>query len=90
MVQLRISTLELKYAFKTPTLRNIERTAPYMHNGGYETLWQVLDFYNKGGGKGVGLSVEYQTLPEDSLNLTSEEIHLIIEFLYSLSDIKSS
>jgi cytochrome c peroxidase len=38
-----------KFAFKTPTLRNIELTAPYMHNGVYNTLEEVMDFYNKGG-----------------------------------------
>ena len=36
-----------KYAFKTPTLRNIELTAPYMHNGVFNTLEEVLEFYNK-------------------------------------------
>jgi cytochrome c peroxidase len=35
--------------FKTPGLRNIELTAPYFHNGGYLTLRQVVDFYNRGG-----------------------------------------
>lgn len=36
-------------AFKTPSLRNIELTAPYFHNGGYGTLRQVIEFYNRGG-----------------------------------------
>jgi cytochrome c peroxidase len=35
--------------FKTPTLRNVELTAPYFHNGGAATLEQVVDFYNRGG-----------------------------------------
>jgi cytochrome c peroxidase len=38
-------------AFKTPTLREIARTAPYMHNGIYSTLDQVIEFFNSGGGK---------------------------------------
>ncbi len=38
------------YAFKIPTLRNIEKTAPYMHNGTLRTLEEVMDFYAKGGG----------------------------------------
>ncbi len=42
----RIST---KGAFKVPTLRNVELTGPYMHNGGEATLMQVLDFYTRGG-----------------------------------------
>jgi cytochrome c peroxidase len=36
-------------AFKTPTLRNVEKTAPYMHDGSLETLADVVDFYNNGG-----------------------------------------
>jgi cytochrome c peroxidase len=38
-------------AFKTPTLREITYTAPYMHNGIFETLDEVIDFFNKGGGR---------------------------------------
>jgi cytochrome c peroxidase len=39
-------------AFKTPTLREIAKTGPYMHNGIFETLEQVIDFFDQGGGKG--------------------------------------
>jgi cytochrome c peroxidase len=39
-------------AFRTPTLREIAGTAPYMHNGIYATLDEVIEFFNKGGGKG--------------------------------------
>jgi cytochrome c peroxidase len=39
-------------AFRTPTLRDIAKTGPYMHNGIFETLEQVIDFYDRGGGKG--------------------------------------
>ena len=39
-------------AFRTPTLREISRTAPYMHNGVFETLDEVIEFFNNGGGKG--------------------------------------
>ncbi len=76
-----------QHAFKTPTVRNIQWTAPYMHNGVYETLEEVLDFYNKGGGSGLGLDVPNQTLPEDSLELTTEEQRQIIAFMKSLSDL---
>src|SRR6185369_15267688 len=38
--------------FKTPGLRNIARTAPYMHDGVYATLWDVVNHYNFGGGTG--------------------------------------
>ncbi|HWR58566.1 MAG TPA: hypothetical protein VN328_06730, partial [Thermodesulfovibrionales bacterium] len=39
-------------AFRTPTLREISKTAPYMHNGVFKTLDEVVDFFNEGGGKG--------------------------------------
>jgi cytochrome c peroxidase len=73
-------------AFKTPTVRNAELTAPYMHNGGMNTLEDVMDFYNAGGGAGLGLEVPHQTLPPDSLGLTKREISDIIAFMKSLTD----
>ena len=76
----------LQKSFKTATVRNISKTAPYMHNGGYRTLEQVMDFYNKGGGKGFGFKLENQTLPEDPLNLTAKETAQIIEFMKALED----
>ena len=39
----------MKHAFKTPTLRNIEQRAPYMHDGSVTTLQQVVNFYDEGG-----------------------------------------
>ncbi len=75
-----------QHSFKTPTVRNIALTAPYMHNGGYETLEEVMDFYNRGGGAGMGLDVPYQTLPFDSLSLQAEEIHDVISFMEALTD----
>src|SRR5262249_1649842 len=42
------------HAFKTPTVRNAVLTAPYMHNGVYRTLDDVLAFYDRGGGAGIG------------------------------------
>lgn len=74
----------LRYAFKTPTLRNIAKTAPYMHNGVYRTLEEVIDFYNKGGGTGLGFQLENQTLPGDKLNLTSDEKQALVAFLQAL------
>ncbi|REC47775.1 cytochrome-c peroxidase [Chryseobacterium pennipullorum] len=76
----------LQHSFKTPTLRNINKTAPYMHNGGYKTLKDVMNFYNKGGGKGFGFTVENQTLSDAPLQLTDKEIHDIIEFMKALDD----
>ncbi|TYA71540.1 cytochrome-c peroxidase [Seonamhaeicola marinus] len=77
---------ERKGFFKTSTVRNIELTAPYMHNGALETLEQVLDFYNKGGGQGMGLDVPHQTLPPDALDLKAHEIKAIIAFMKTLTD----
>lgn len=73
-----------RHAFKIPTVRNAARTAPYMHNGVFSTLDQVLDFYNKGGGEGSGIKIENQTLPFDKLELTEKERKDIIEFIGSL------
>lgn len=76
-------------AFKTTTVRNIEVTAPYFHNGAYKTLEEVIDFYNNGGGNGVDLNVTNQTLSEDSLNLSEAEKQDLIAFLKSLTDTAS-
>lgn len=75
-----------KYAFKTTTLRNISLTAPYMHNGVFKTLEDVLDFYNNGGGKGLNIAPSNQTLPFTKLNLTRAEQQDIIAFLKTLTD----
>ncbi len=75
-----------KHSFKTPTLRNIELTAPYMHNGVFETLEEVMEFYNNGGGKGLHIAPKYQTLPFDKLNLSRKEIKDIISFMKTLTD----
>lgn len=75
-----------KHSFKTTTVRNIELTTPYMHNGVYKTLEEVLDFYNRGGGAGIGIELPNQTLPPDPLNLTETEIADIIAFMKSLTD----
>lgn len=76
----------LQHSFKTPTLRNINKTAPYMHNGGYKTLNEVMNFYNKGGGKGFGFTIENQTLSDAPLHLTDKEIDDIIDFMKALDD----
>jgi cytochrome c peroxidase len=57
-----------------------------MHNGVYNTLEEVMDFYNKGGGAGMGFDLEHQTLPFDELNLTDEEQKALVAFVKTLSD----
>jgi cytochrome c peroxidase len=73
-----------KHAFKTPTIRNINKTAPYMHNGVYRTLDQVMEFYNNGGGAGLGINLPNQTLSAKKLHLTEKEKEDIIAFMSSL------
>ena len=77
---------QLKYAFKTPTVRNVEKTGPYMHNGVYNSLEEVIKFYELGGGKGIGMNLEYQTLPFDNLQLTPKEKIDLISFMLALTD----
>lgn len=79
-------TEQRKYFFKTSTVRNSAGTAPYMHNGVYTTLEEVVDFYNKGGGQGLGFDLEFQTLPFDQLELTNEEKKNLVLFLQTLTD----
>lgn len=75
-----------KGAFKTPTVRNAALTGPYMHNGAFHDLNRLMDFYNKGGGAGLGLPVPDQTLPASSLHLSPGEIGDIILFIRCLTD----
>jgi cytochrome c peroxidase len=77
---------QFRYSFKTPTIRNSEKTAPYMHNGVYSTLDEVVKFYELGGGNGIGMKLEFQTLPFDNLKLTKKEKQDIISFLKTLTD----
>ncbi len=60
-------------AFKTPTLREVYRTAPYMHNGAFKTLDEVIEFFNRGGGPGNKVL--------KPLNLTEEERQYLKAFL---------
>ncbi|MDT0685970.1 cytochrome-c peroxidase [Autumnicola psychrophila] len=75
-----------KGMFKTPTVRNSAVTAPYMHNGVYKTLEEVVDFYNLGGGAGLGFDLTHQTLPFDELNLSEEEKNALVAYLKTLTD----
>ena len=70
-----------RFKFKTPTLRGVEFTAPYMHDGSVATLEEVVQFYNRGG------APDDTELDEDMkpLNLTDEEVQFLVEFLKALS-----
>ncbi len=67
-------------AFKTPTLRSITETAPYMHDGALKTLEEVVGFLNKGGGSNQNLSALMKPL-----DLTAEEQSDLVAFLKSLT-----
>jgi cytochrome c peroxidase len=67
-------------AFKTPTLRDVELTGPYMHDGSIRTLLDVLRFYNQGGVKNPRL--DQKMIP---LNLSEHEMNAIVEFLRALT-----
>ncbi len=77
---------ETKNAFRTPTIRNTQFTKPYMHNGVYKTMEEVVDFYDAGGGAGKGIAVSNQTLATDSLKLTAAEKKQLIAFINSLTE----
>lgn len=71
--------------FKTPGLRNIAQTAPYMHNGMFKTLREVIDYYNEPD-KFVSNSINRDTLLSKPLGLTETEKQDLEAFLRSLSD----
>lgn len=77
---------EMMNAFRTTTLRNTQFTKPYMHNGVFQTLEQVIELYDAGGGVGKKLKVPNQTLSSDSLKLTRNEKQLLITFIHSLNE----
>jgi cytochrome c peroxidase len=77
----------LRGGFKVPTLRNIAKTAPYMHSGVFSTLDEVVDFYNKRRGHAVppgeSLSVHWHLLEPD---LSATELAALVAFLQTLTD----
>ena len=68
--------------FKVPSLRNIELTGPYFHNGSQATLAQVVDFYNRGGDF-AGANTDSQVRP---LGLSTSEKKALVDFLMKLTD----
>ncbi len=71
---------KMKGAFKTPTLRDIERTAPYFHDGSSKTLMEVVEHYSKGGVVTTNLSPNMQ-----KLDLTAQEKEDLVAFMKALS-----
>lgn len=69
-----------RWKYKTPSLRNIALTSPYMHNGSLPTLQKVVEFYNQGGVKNAQLSSLIRPL-----NLSQDEQNAIVAFLKNLT-----
>jgi cytochrome c peroxidase len=67
-------------AFKTPSLRHVTQREPYMHNGVFQSLEEVIDFYDRGGGAVAGKSPLIQPL-----GLTAEEKRDLLVFLQALT-----
>jgi cytochrome c peroxidase len=66
--------------FKTPTLRELARTAPYMHDGSFATLEDVIEYYNRGGNANPQLDSELHPL-----RLSQSEMRSLVQFLRSIS-----
>jgi cytochrome c peroxidase len=67
-------------AFKTPFLRDVLLTSPYMHDGSLETLWDVVEFFNKGGEKNPFLDAEMKPV-----GLSASEVDDLVNFLAALT-----
>ncbi|HKH62438.1 MAG TPA: cytochrome c peroxidase [Flavitalea sp.] len=83
----------VKFSFKTPTIRNSALTAPYMHNGVYKTLEQVIDFYDHGGGNKFRNDFKadmterlFLTLIPTELKLADSEKKDLVSFIHALND----
>jgi cytochrome c peroxidase len=74
--------VHMRHAVKTPTLRNVDRRAPYMHNGSVDTLQDVIDLYDKGGVARPSRSPEIRVL-----ELTAVEKTALTDFLKTLTSV---
>ena len=72
--------------FKAPSLRNIALTAPYMHDGRFATLEEVIEHYSSGTQRSPTLDPNLAKHPEAGLQLTAEEKHALVAFLKTLTD----
>jgi cytochrome c peroxidase len=72
--------------FKTPTLRNVEFTAPYMHDGRFETLEEVIDFYSEGLQFSPTIDPLMKNVNQGGIQLTDDEKQNLIAFIKTLTD----
>lgn len=75
-----------KGKFKTPSLRNVAVTAPYMHDGRFKTLEEVVEHYSSGVKRSETLDPNLAKHPEAGIQLTPEEKHALVAFLKTLTD----
>ncbi|PHZ85801.1 cytochrome-c peroxidase [Paremcibacter congregatus] len=78
---------DFRGGFKVPTLRNIARTAPYMHSGRFKTLRETVEFYTKGRGHALGKDeklILHWHIWEP--NLADHELDRLVDFLHTLTD----
>jgi cytochrome c peroxidase len=80
----RALTDDLKGAWRTPSLRDVELTAPYMHDGFYRSLDEVVRHYNQGGTR-LGSASDQVDPRIRPLDLTEDEMQDLIEFLKTLT-----
>ena len=77
---------DAEFAFRVPGLRNVALSAPYMHNGAFLTLEEVVQFYADGGGLDAG-GVDVQVDEKlRGFDLTDQEAQDLVAFLYALTD----
>ena len=82
-------SVHMRGAFRIPSIRNVARTGPYMHSGGLGTLEEVVDFYDRGGGRalrapqGAPLEIHWHVR---RIGLAPEEKLALVAFLRSLTD----
>jgi cytochrome c peroxidase len=72
--------------FKVPSLRNVELTAPYMHDGRFGTLEEVVEHYNSGLHRSSTLDPNLAKHPETGLSLGAEDKAALVAFLKTLTD----
>jgi cytochrome c peroxidase len=72
--------------FKTPTLRNIALTAPYMHDGRFSTLEEVVEHYSSGVKRSATLDPNLAKHPVEGLRLSAEDKRALVAFLKTLTD----
>jgi parallel beta-helix repeat protein len=80
-----INAADAARAFRVPGLRNVALSAPYMHNGVFDSLEEVIEFYEKGGGPAFGVDMQ----PDEFIrgfSLTEQQKADLVAFLFALTD----